>query len=357
MKSNSSQSQTLQCFEVDCFDPEALSQTVTDADVEIEQRKPGAFHAQIKAMLMPDAELVIGTLNRSYHLRGCYPKDVTIFSFWFPETDPMSVRGINFNPADTLVIGKNEAETELLCHGQNAYGTFAIPTPTLEALAASVFQTDTQQFDAGVSILPNSGPWLSPLRLMILEYQEAIQRLTQQAHNESAQRPEVQVQRQAQAQVMARCFQKKLTDSFISLLLERGTTNQQQHTPTAHHRRKILRKSDEFIRSHVEHKFSLLELCQAVGVSKRSLQYAFQENYDMTPRAYLKTLRLNQARRDLMQGNPNTTSVTTIAFKHGCFHLGRFALEYAKHFGEKPSETLQKRSKQALATTPYRGGG
>lgn len=329
MKPITPPSHVLQCVESDFFDLDQLAETITGAEVEIEQRKPGALHAQVKAMQMPEAELVTGTLNRAYNLRGSYPKDVTIFSFWFPETDPMSTRGFDFDPSDTLVVGQNEAETELLCHGKNAYGSFAIPSSTLESFVESGFEIDPQLFHSGLAILPNSGQWLAPLRQLVVEYQRSIQQL----HDESGHF----------AAVSGACFQKKLTDGFFSLLLEHGTSHRQRRKPTAYHRRKTLQKADAFIREHTDQKISLLDLCQAVGASKRTLQYTFQESYDMTPMAYLKILRLNQARRDLIDADPSVTGVTDIALNHGFCHLGRFASEYTQHFGENPSVTLRRR--------------
>jgi AraC family ethanolamine operon transcriptional activator len=42
---------------------------------------------------------------------------------------------------------------------------------------------------------------------------------------------------------------------------------------------------------------SVLELCEAVGTSRRTLFYAFQKLYGVSPSAFLKSLRLHEARR------------------------------------------------------------
>jgi transcriptional regulator GlxA family with amidase domain len=58
-----------------------------------------------------------------------------------------------------------------------------------------------------------------------------------------------------------------------------------------------------------------------------------------TPKAYLKTLRLNAARRDLLGGGPRTT-VTDVALEWGFLHFGWFSQDYRRLFGETPSQTL-----------------
>lgn len=55
----------------------------------------------------------------------------------------------------------------------------------------------------------------------------------------------------------------------------------------------------------------------------------------------LRRVRLAQARADLEAPGHNT-SVTTVAYDCGFSHLGRFAREYARRYGESPSETLRR---------------
>jgi len=80
------------------------------------------------------------------------------------------------------------------------------------------------------------------------------------------------------------------------------------------------------------------DLCHALGVSRRTLQYCFQEALDMRPVQYLRAVRLNGARRDLKQG----LSVTDAATKWGFWHFGRFAHDYKALFAEPPSVTRRR---------------
>ncbi|WP_424990921.1 helix-turn-helix domain-containing protein [Fluviibacterium sp. S390] len=85
---------------------------------------------------------------------------------------------------------------------------------------------------------------------------------------------------------------------------------------------------------------TIVELCTAAGVSERTLQYAFRTHFGLSPMTYLRLLRLNRVRDILVDASPGTTSVTAIAMDHGFLHLGRFARDYKRLFGQSPSATL-----------------
>ncbi len=79
-------------------------------------------------------------------------------------------------------------------------------------------------------------------------------------------------------------------------------------------------------------------VARRLDVSTRTLEYSFQEVLDTTPAAYIKIVRLHEARRAIRRAAPQET-VTNIAATWGFWHFGRFASDYRKLFGELPSET------------------
>jgi AraC family transcriptional regulator, ethanolamine operon transcriptional activator len=80
------------------------------------------------------------------------------------------------------------------------------------------------------------------------------------------------------------------------------------------------------------------EWCSALGVSRRTLQYCFEDTWQMAPKTWLNTLRLNAVRRELKTAE----SVTAAATRFGFYHFGHFAQHYQVLFGERPSQTLQR---------------
>ncbi len=318
--------------EMDFFDPVSLAESVTNAEIDIEQRSAGSFSAKLMSVLMPQSELSRGKLNQSYLLRGTYPAHVMMFSYWLPGSDPMKIKGVDITPNDTLVVGQHRAETEMFTHGENHFGTFAMDRRRFFELAEVIYQLSPDSLGEDVLILPNSREAMAPILKTIQEIEVL-----------SFQTSEV-VSPVSLMAVMVE-LEKKLMLGFLDIVANRSGGMHTKHRPVANHRRQLLKKADDYFQMHRDSPVSLLALCQAVGASKRALQYAFQDAYDTTPMSHLKMFRLNQARRDLLRESPETSSVTTIAFQHGCSHLGRFAGEYRQYFGESPSETLRRRLK------------
>lgn len=85
---------------------------------------------------------------------------------------------------------------------------------------------------------------------------------------------------------------------------------------------------------------SIVDVCAWVGVSERTLQYAFRAYVDMSPLAYLRLSRLNRVHAVLRASDPQTTTVTAVATRFGFLHIGRFSVDYRQVFGESPSAPL-----------------
>ena len=81
------------------------------------------------------------------------------------------------------------------------------------------------------------------------------------------------------------------------------------------------------------------DIARASGISVRTLYRSFVREYGTTPMQYLKRWRMDRVRVELLSAGPGTT-VTRVAFEYGVTHLGRFAQEYSRAFGEAPSGTL-----------------
>lgn len=104
---------------------------------------------------------------------------------------------------------------------------------------------------------------------------------------------------------------------------------------------RFVKRAEEFIRANVAADIGLDEIARAAGVSERTLHRGFRSFRETTPMAQLKTLRLQAARQALVEGK--STSVTDAAIECGLPHLGKFAREYRRQFGELPSQTLRRR--------------
>lgn len=57
--------------------------------------------------------------------------------------------------------------------------------------------------------------------------------------------------------------------------------------------------------------------------------------------AYLREVRLRKAHQTLLESNPSTVTVASVAYRWGFTNLGRFASAHATRYGEAPSATLR----------------
>lgn len=89
-----------------------------------------------------------------------------------------------------------------------------------------------------------------------------------------------------------------------------------------------------------ERPWRVADLAGEVGVSPRTLQEAFQRERGTTPLEELRRTRLARAHADLLDGSPESTTVTEVAARWGFFHLGRFSQTYRAAHGQAPSTTL-----------------
>jgi AraC family ethanolamine operon transcriptional activator len=123
---------------------------------------------------------------------------------------------------------------------------------------------------------------------------------------------------------LATAFEKVNTDQFIT-----GS------------RTAIALKAREYIDAHHHRRISLNELHREVHAGDRTLERAFLQTFDLSIRSYIKLCRLNTAHRALVMSDREYVSVTDVAWDSGFTHLGRFAVEYKKLFGESPSKSLR----------------
>jgi AraC-like DNA-binding protein len=83
-------------------------------------------------------------------------------------------------------------------------------------------------------------------------------------------------------------------------------------------------------------------LAERSRVSARALQQGFQRHLGISPMSYLRQVRLRRAHQELLDSDPSSDSVESIALRWGFSNPGRFAAAHAARFGENPAQTLRR---------------
>ncbi|NYT35425.1 helix-turn-helix domain-containing protein [Allopusillimonas soli] len=110
-------------------------------------------------------------------------------------------------------------------------------------------------------------------------------------------------------------------------------------SPRQARRHHVIERARELVLALPAEDISIPQLCRALHVSRRTLQYCFQDVVGMPPLRYLRIVKLNQVRRMLRHSDGCHDPVTQAAMSWGFHHLGQFAADYRQIFGELPSET------------------
>jgi AraC-like DNA-binding protein len=103
---------------------------------------------------------------------------------------------------------------------------------------------------------------------------------------------------------------------------------------------KPIRNALELIESQPADIETVADIAAAVGLSVRALDDGFQRYVGTPPMTYLRQVRMARAHEELLAADSELTTASAVARKWGFGHYGRFAAEYARRFGRKPSETL-----------------
>jgi AraC-like DNA-binding protein len=139
-------------------------------------------------------------------------------------------------------------------------------------------------------------------------------------------------------------LEQQLLHAFIECL-SAGPAHQE--TPAARRHREVLACFEDLLEAGSRRRMT--DICAALGVSQRLLRECCEAHLAMSPNRYRHRRAMQNVRRALRSGDPQTTTVSEVAGKHGFRDLGRFAGSYRAIFGELPSATLHRRSVGGLA--------
>jgi AraC-like DNA-binding protein len=135
-------------------------------------------------------------------------------------------------------------------------------------------------------------------------------------------------------------------EQLVASTLLTAQPHNYSHSETGRGRRstvlpKHVKRVQAFLQAHAHEPVRAEQLADVAGVSLRSLYAGFQDFCGVSPMRYLRDLRLDRVRADLLTGMP-TGGVSGVALRWGFAHMGRFSADYKARFGESPSQTIRR---------------
>lgn len=101
-----------------------------------------------------------------------------------------------------------------------------------------------------------------------------------------------------------------------------------------------VRRAEEYIAAHWNEPITIERLAAAANSSARSLFRTFRQSRGMSPMAFAKQVRLQNAHKLL---NRSDATITDVALTCGFSDLSGFSKEYKRVFGASPSQTRRHR--------------
>ena len=300
-------------------DFDAFTHAIRAWDLDFRQLDSGPLQADILQFGVGSSLLAHARFSRRFDQRGAAPPDLWTFAIFTENSTPIVWHD---NKIDNSYIVIYKPGSEIDCVSSPGFEVFTLSCPEklLNRIAQFRGLPEVQKLVKGVDHLQVSAKDLSAtrslIRKMILEVEQ----------------PELL------GNMALLIFEDEIFGQILSIL----SNSQPVQNASSQSRRQAIRKIKNFLAAHPREPVPVSRLCSIGGVSERTLQYAFREHYGVTPKTYLNNYRLNGIRRELWKSDPDSTRINDIASLWGFWHMGQFAADYRKLFGELPSETLKK---------------
>lgn len=261
--------------------------------------------------------------NRKFHQKGSVPRGMRTFGM-IAQTSPQIEWGRTEGSQRHMVAFPANDEFEFISHPGFGGDTVSIPEDRLYQVAECLGLLDHFQG------LPNDQAMIESEPARIEAFRKQLSRLHLLAKTSTI--------RPVDEPTIADVEFEAITALLEALSADRGVEGGTQEPAT---RSRAIRIALDYIEDHASEPPSIEEVCRRAGVSWRTLNYAFRERFGLTSKQYLQAFRFKRVRRDLL-GNGPEIAISEIAAGWGFWHMGQFAADYRRHFGELPSETVRR---------------
>lgn len=284
-------------------------------EVDFRQIEPGAMETRVSARSGKSLSLINISMSRTVHQTGVSPRDMLSVGVIHPGqvdtwqgTDCSSAELLSFGSADTFdgvsVAGFRGTSISIgQRYAENLADTLGLPIP--------------------MSLLTSATPKLSGSRAHL----EALQKKCQEMMCGDA--------------TPMSCEDEEETAALLLLSASNGAAFTDRSSPRVQAR--ALALALELMLANERENLTVSCICQEAGVSWRTLNRVFAEKFGIGPKSYHLRMRLNRARSEILESSENR-SISDVANNWGFWHLGQFAQDYTKLFGELPSTTCASRS-------------
>lgn len=314
---------------VEAHDADDHARNLTAWEQSYDQITQGSFHGSLAEMQMPQMQVFLEHTSQAVRQSCCVWPD----AFWFGLQGENAVDGsramgrINgrLGDASSIMVRPGNCEFELVTPADFAiYGIVIQRDALLTAADQMSCQIDWAQLaSAEVLHVKDSARQACLQTLHYLLGEEA-----QACDNKPM--ASLILPQQAVMMAMLTMLDTSELDSAVSSSFMR--------------RQRIVTRARDHVLAHRDQVVTVPELCEQLHVSRRTLQYCFEDVLGVSPIQFLRIIRLNGARRHLRENLSDSRTVRDVAADWGFWHFSQFSSDYRKLFGQSPSESLRQRA-------------
>lgn len=285
-----------------------------------DQLGAGSFLGHLAEINLPDMTVFRERLNHSTRQIGAHPPGTIGVLVPWSQSGAMWANGVCMSEGQIAL--SDQAEVEFCTAADADYAFAVVDAAMIEDALERTGARMAPHLSRKVTIAQLPGDsGLTPHQLFAI------------AHGSLGEAPD---------SLHADTARRLLADQFTMELVEVLSKAAPAEERNAALRKRVVDRARDLMLSHLEEPLSILDVCKHVGASRRKLNYCFQEVLGTTPLAYMRAIRLNGVRRDMLACADKGEGVYDIAARWGFWHFGQFSTDYKHHFGELPSHTLQR---------------
>ncbi len=297
-----------------------LKRIARGVNMEITQLDAGAFESDVIQLKVRNVLASLITSNRRLRMQGNV--SFLTFSFACVTSDQPSWLGVPVTPGDVLAVGVGEEFDLVVPPGVEAYCISVIgkAETTLRNLGGPVL---ARKLLGSARPIPCDPDAVREIEGWLPEQFDSFGGDTD----------------------IAIALAWDLEQEYLRRLaacMRAGPLSSSDKDSTVLQKTDVVRRVEQHIIDNLTIQQTVDDLCRVAGTSRRTLEYAFKDYFGTSPKQFLKALRLNAARNDLLNGDHGSVLVVEIASGWGFTHMGQFSTDYRHMFGEKPSETLRR---------------
>lgn len=298
-------------------DFDALAQATAGWNLTFSQAASGAFSGSILLAATPALQIVKQSWSTPLIVEGQLPDRTASIALAMPSKGPVRWMGSEIDSRRSIFGGSRGHEVSFRTFGEVEMLAVSVSRTLLDRHVETRFGSDGHAIGRDILWRVPPGAAEAGERAVALDALRAVL---------------------ASGSAVTQSARYHLEEATMQILLDGLPIGSPPAQVSASQRRQAVRVAEEALRARLDDPPSLSELCRLTGVGERTLQLAFQDTHAVSPKRYLRVLRLNAARRRLRRCEG---SVTEVALEFGFFHFARFATEYRQLFHQLPSETLR----------------